>query len=313
MISIILPVFNGEKYLRNCIESILNQNFQQFELLVINDGSVDNSEKIIKEFEDPRVKYFGKSNTGLSDSLNYGISKSNFELICRIDQDDLMRPDRLVKQYEYMKENNSKFAVCTFATMIDGNGRIVGKLKPPKDENWIQFQINFENRFIHSGIMFRKSVLRQLGGYSTNIDLQPPEDFELWSKALKAYPYSIGILPEYLTFYRVSDNSMSRKHPKMVINSINICHRNVEILSGLSNQSAKTLEIFIFNIHTKDKAMFILNFRDLYCTMNRLWILSNSSIGIKYKIRIILFIFKYAILKPFARIIIQALKTRINT
>ena len=139
MISIILPVFNGEKYLRNCIESILNQNFQQFELLVINDGSVDNSEKIIKEFEDPRVKYFGKSNTGLSDSLNYGISKSNFELICRIDQDDLMRPDRLVKQYEYMKENNSKFAVCTFATMFDDSGKIVGKLKPPKDENWIQF------------------------------------------------------------------------------------------------------------------------------------------------------------------------------
>jgi glycosyltransferase involved in cell wall biosynthesis len=311
VISIILPVYNGEKYLRNCIESILDQSFQQFELLVINDGSVDYSENIIKEFEDPRIRYFGKSNTGLSDSLNYGISKSNFELICRIDQDDLMRPDRLVKQYEYMNENISKFAVCTFATMIDDKGKIVGQLKPPKDENWIQFQINFENRFIHSGIMFRKSVLRQLGGYSTNINLQPPEDFELWSKALKAYPYSIGVLPEYLTFYRVSDNSMSRKHPKMVINSIKICHRNVETLPGLSNQSAKTLNIFIFNIHTRDKVKFILNFRDLYCTMIRLWILSNSTISLKYKIRIILFILKYAVVKPFAGIILQALKTRI--
>jgi hypothetical protein len=217
-----------------------------------------------------------------------------------------MRFDRLTKQFAYMNNNVSKFAVCTFARVIDSNSKIIGQLKPAINEKWRQFQINFENMFIHSGVMFRKSVFEQLGRYTTDINLQPPEDYELWSRALRTYPFSIGIIPEFLTFYRVTANSMSKSHSRIRINSINISSRNVEILAGLSLQTTETLNLFISNIHTKDKVKFIFNLKDLYFSMTILWSSFNGVLRVFNKIRIVLFLLKYAILKPFLSTFLSA-------
>ena len=108
MISIILPVFNGQNYLQECINSILQQDFKEFELIIINDGSHDLSEQIILNISDSRIKYFFKINSGLADTLNFGVSKSKFDYICRIDQDDIMRHDRLTKQLEFLQNNPNK-------------------------------------------------------------------------------------------------------------------------------------------------------------------------------------------------------------
>ena len=90
MISILMPVYNGAKYLNETIKSVLNSTFKQYEFLIVNDGSTDSSEEIIKSFKDKRIKYFKKTNSGIGETLNYGLKNSNYEIIARIDSDDLI-------------------------------------------------------------------------------------------------------------------------------------------------------------------------------------------------------------------------------
>ena len=108
-ISVIMSVFNGSKFLADAIQSILNQTFKEFELIIIDDGSTDNSLNIIRSFEsgDSRIKVISKLNEGLAKSLNAAISASQGDFIARMDADDISYKNRLEKQYEYMQKNKS--------------------------------------------------------------------------------------------------------------------------------------------------------------------------------------------------------------
>ena len=100
MISVLLPVYNGEKYLKECLSSILDQNFKKFELIIVDDCSSDDSLKVIRSFKDSRIKVFrNRTNLGLSASLNVGLKKCKHNIISRIDQDDVMFPNRLSEIY----------------------------------------------------------------------------------------------------------------------------------------------------------------------------------------------------------------------
>ena len=112
VVSVILPVFNGEKFLTESINSILNQSFKKFELIVINDGSTDNSYEYIKKFKDTRLSVINNDkNIGLSNSLNKGILVAKGKYIARMDQDDISLPDRLKKQVAFM-DDNPGIGVC---------------------------------------------------------------------------------------------------------------------------------------------------------------------------------------------------------
>ncbi|MBK7981678.1 MAG: glycosyltransferase family 2 protein [Ignavibacteriae bacterium] len=95
MISVLLPVYNGEKYLSQSIKSILNQTFRDFEFIIVDDGSIDNTEKIVSSFHDTRIKYIKKDHTGLADTLNYGLKLANYDWVARMDADDISLPNRL--------------------------------------------------------------------------------------------------------------------------------------------------------------------------------------------------------------------------
>src|SRR6185369_12980087 len=117
LISVVLPVYNGEEYLRESIDSILKQSYSNFEFLILNDGSSDRSEEIIQSYSDPRIKYHKHANCGLAATLNKGIELAKGEYIARQDQDDISLPTRLEKQITFL-ENHSEYAMVGTGSKI---------------------------------------------------------------------------------------------------------------------------------------------------------------------------------------------------
>lgn len=113
-VSVIVPVYNSAKYLNKCITSILNQTLKEFELIIVNDGSTDDSEKIISTFKDKRIHYFSNSNHGIGYSRNFGIDRAIGEFICFVDSDDYIDNNMLLEMYEKSKKENIDFLVCNY-------------------------------------------------------------------------------------------------------------------------------------------------------------------------------------------------------
>lgn len=161
-ISVIMPVYTSEKYVGEAIESILNQTYTDFELIVINDCSKDNSADVIRSYTgDPRVVFIdNKTNKGFLWGLNYGIEISKGEYIARLDDDDTCYPERLEKQIKYMDENQDVVLLGADMDRIV-NGKIVKTARPPfENSEEIKFSLVFSNYVIgHSSFMIRKSVL----------------------------------------------------------------------------------------------------------------------------------------------------------
>lgn len=119
-ISIIVPVYNTEKYLNKCIDSLINQTLKDIEMIIINDGTKDNSEEIIKEYKDKRIKYYKNDNQGIGKTRNFGIKKAHGEFLMFIDSDDYIKEDCCEKLYNNAKENNSSIVVSDFYKDING-------------------------------------------------------------------------------------------------------------------------------------------------------------------------------------------------
>lgn len=208
-VSVILPVFNGSLYLRRSIDSILNQDLRDFELIIINDGSHDDSAVIIKQYSDPRIHYFYQDNLGLADTLNRGIGLARGKYIARQDQDDVSASNRLSLQVDFLS-NNPEYAMVGSAAEIWVNGKKSSRvLRHPISDAELRFGLLFRNYFVHSSVLIRRDVLLEFGGYSTNPERQPPEDYELWSRISRKY--KLANLIEPLVSYHEVIDSMSRQ------------------------------------------------------------------------------------------------------
>lgn len=204
-----MPVYNGEKYLSQAIESILNQTFSDFEFLIINDGSTDKTLHILQSYDDSRIKIItNKNNSGIVVSLNNGIMVSQGKYIARMDADDLSLPDRLEEQYTYL-EKNPGLAMCgTYAIAIDEQKQEVNRYTyPPLDNTAIGKFSLLHNPFIHPTVMIRKNVLLEVGGYQQFF--QHIEDYELWTRILQKYP--AANLDRFLLEYRLNQDGITRK------------------------------------------------------------------------------------------------------
>lgn len=207
MISVLLPVFNEEKYIKNSVQSILNSTFEDYELVIVNDGSNDNTKNIIENFNDPRIKKYDKINSGLIDSLNYGLKKCNYDIIMRMDADDLIHPKKIENQIKFFKETNS-ILTGTQGYIINSNDEIIGNTNLPLDSfKIIQALKNFRPSFIHPSIMFYKEALIKSGGY--NELFKHSEDYELFWRLCR-----LGIisnLDEKLIYLRKHRNNVSHR------------------------------------------------------------------------------------------------------
>ena len=204
-ITVLMPVYNAEKYLREAIESILNQTFQNFEFLIINDGSTDKSLEIIKEYKDNRIKIINnEKNLGIVKTLNKSIELASGKYIARIDADDLSLPERFEKQVEFLEKNPDVVLVGTAFNIIDGNNKIIQKKNPPTSHQEIKKSLIRVNPFCHSSIMFRKEICQQIGSYDEN--WQDVEDYELYFRIAKRF--KMANLDQILVSWRVSPSSI---------------------------------------------------------------------------------------------------------
>ncbi|MGA1794516.1 MAG: glycosyltransferase family 2 protein [bacterium] len=175
-ISIIMSVYNGEKYLAKSIQSILDQSVTDFEFIIINDASTDRSDEIIKTFvqKDKRIiTVENDSNIGLTKSLNIGIRLARGNYIARQDADDISLPDRLKKQYFFMEKNRNIFLCGTMAIIIDDNENVLAKTDYLSDTSQIKKRLRRGNCLIHFSIMFRNKNIfyRDKFKYSQDYDL----------------------------------------------------------------------------------------------------------------------------------------------
>lgn len=207
LISVILPVYFGERYLRESVESILTQTFTDFEFIIFDDGSDDDSRKILESYDDPRIRLVFQENAGLPETLNRAIALCKGRYIARQDHDDISLPTRLQKQFEFLEANFDCAMVGTGADIWSEESASNRHHAHPVDCPTLRFELLFNNPFVHSSLMFRSQVFQELGLYSTDPARQPPEDYELISRIARRYP--IANLKERLVIYRETINSMS--------------------------------------------------------------------------------------------------------
>lgn len=213
-----MSTFNDSGYIGESIKSVLNQTFTNWELIIFNDASTDDTGTIIKKFiqKDNRIKYFKNSkNMGLVVNLIKGISKSGGEFIARIDGDDTwLDRDKLKKQIEFLVENQEYGLVGSWARVIDSENNIVSFTKNPVTDHDIRRYYLMENCFFHSSVMIRKTVYEKAGGYDPNI--KTAEDYDLWLRIGKIS--KIYNIPEYLISYRINPKGINSTKYNFQIN-----------------------------------------------------------------------------------------------
>ncbi|MGJ8684764.1 MAG: glycosyltransferase [Nonlabens sp.] len=182
ILSVVIPVYNGGEYLKEAIDSVLSQTYKEFELIILNDGSTDNSEEIILSYDDSRIVYVKHENIGLSKTLNKGIQLAKGVYIARMDADDVCLPTRFEKQIEYLLKNPETVLLGGGIIRMDKDGKELAYDIPYIGSSVIKkVLLNKGNAFKHPTVIFKKDVAIELGGYDEEINCFF-EDYYLWSK-----------------------------------------------------------------------------------------------------------------------------------
>lgn len=205
LVSVVMPVRNGERWLSDAVDGLLAQTLRDCEILIVDDGSSDATPEILREYErcDDRVRVLRQSTLGLVTALNRGLEEAKGPLVARLDADDVALPERLQQQLVYMQHNNGVGLLGSWAERIDTEGRSIGSLTPPTDERVLSALLQRINPMIHSTVMMRRELVRRLGGYRDAF--RGAEDYDLWLRISEVA--GVANLPERLIQYRWhSDN-----------------------------------------------------------------------------------------------------------
>ena len=206
-ISIVIPVWNGERYLRQTLDSILAQDLADFELLVIDDGSTDGTADILREYSrDPRLRIHSQENQGLVKTRNIGLRLASCELLAFIDADDLAVPTRMSLQAAYLKAHPDVAAVGSHILYIGPDGRPLRTLRYPTGPAQVASALQSHNALAQPAIMIRRSVALAVGGYRGAFKFGA-EDYDLWLRISECH--AVDNLPEVLTHYRIHGESIT--------------------------------------------------------------------------------------------------------
>lgn len=201
LVSILMPVFKTAPYLREAMDSMLCQTFQDFELIVLDDCSPDNAEEILDAYDDPRiVRYKGEKNVGLSNVLNVGIGMARGKYIARMDSDDISLPQRLQVQVEYL-ETHPDIDLVSVGMRLFGakEATWIRELNPEK----VKIEAMFHSPVLHASSVWRKDAFENQG-LRFRQEMVPAEDYDLWVRAMLRGLKLVN-LPEVLYEYRIHD------------------------------------------------------------------------------------------------------------
>jgi len=215
-VSVVLPVYNCEKYIAKAIESVLHQTFTDFEFIIINDGSTDHTEEIIRSFSDPRILYqVNNTNKGLVFTLNKGIDIAKGSYIARMDGDDICLPERFKKQFDYLQLNKEVDILATVVTLIDENEIVSGTWHSDINNvsaRDIRKELPKDNCIAHPTVMGKTEIIKK---YKYNHTQSQSEDYDLWLRMMSGGGI-IHKLPEPLLLHRILASSFTRSNKKNV-------------------------------------------------------------------------------------------------
>lgn len=301
-VSIVLPVYNGAPYLSYAIRSILNQTHENFELIILNDGSKDDSENIIKSFiaKDQRVKYINNDiNLGLIATLNKGFDIASGKYIARMDQDDISSPERLSLQIAFLEKLNAPAIVGANIVIIDKENRVVKVPRQMRTESSENFWVKFRKCPIyHPTVMMSREVLTRNGPIYQSKDIHA-EDYCAWLRLNKIFP--IYNMKAPLLFYRIhgenySDTFTSGQISKSLtvlsnsyieIFSYKISRSALESLLFLNTQPASDLRSIFFDILGAGEAFIAIFGHEEFVKKDLAYCI--FSIGLKSNIRTLIF------------------------
>ena len=221
-VSVVLPIYNGQRYIAEAIESVLAQTYTEYEIIAVNDGSRDQSADIVRRYvATGRVKYLEQANQGVASARNTGISNSSAEFIAFLDQDDRWEPDKLALQVAYMDARPELALVHARVGCIDAEGEPIscsGRVFVDDTSGYCAERLLTGNRIAVLSVLMRRSCLESVG--PLNQELAPSDDWDLWLRIAARFP--IGFIDAVVAQYRVHDAMESKNLLKMKLAEIRV-------------------------------------------------------------------------------------------
>ena len=208
-VTVLMSVYNGEKYLHEAVDSILNQTFTDFEFLIINDASTDRTSEILQSYRNPRIKVItNEKNIGLTKSLNKGLVIAKGEYIARMDADDMSMPERFEKEIEFLDTHKDYAAVGTYVKVIRVDSGSTDLWERPVTDAQIREHLKMDNCIAHGSAMIRRKCLVEVGFYDESI--VRAQDYELWLRLSEKY--RLANIPQYLYLRKIHEENIEVKH-----------------------------------------------------------------------------------------------------
>ncbi len=248
-VSVIVLTFNRAQLVTETIDSILNQTFGDFELIVVDNESLDNTEEIIGSYTDERIRYFRNQNNGvLAVNRNYGIRVANGEYVAFCDDDDIWMPEKLEKEVLEIEKDSQIGLVCTNAVNFDTEGEHGNRIKDHPGDKYFTFEsLIWGNRVIGSTALARKDVIEAVGMLDEDPLISPSDDYELWLRIAKRYriKYIDQPLIKFRIYFRICSNDRE-SHLKVHMKSpISLIDRQKRIYNGLVQKGI--LDSYLYN------------------------------------------------------------------
>ncbi len=207
-ISVLMPVWNGEKYVRAAIDSVLSQTLSDIELILVDDGSSDGTADILSSYRDPRLRVHRQDHGGIVQALNFGAAQARAEWIARQDADDVSEPDRLRRQWKGLQGHPDAVLCFTDRELLNQSEEVTRAAHFPRSRSFLALRLCYQCPITHSTVLFSKAAFHAAGGYHEAE--RHAEDYALWSRMLEAGEFVA--LPEKLVKLRVHEGSVSRQN-----------------------------------------------------------------------------------------------------
>jgi len=275
-VTVLMSVYNGERYLREAVDSVLAQTFTDYEFVIVDDGSTDGTATILDNYADLHiVRLTNEHNIGLTESLNRGLSIAQGMYVARMDADDVSLPERFAKQVQFLDEHPDISVLGTGFQIIDDVGTRGVKVLFPTEPSLVKWQMFFYCPIVHPSVMVRRMVYERLGGY--NPDVHHSEDYELW---LRAPPETkFANLPDVLLQLRKHDQN------KSIVN-IHLDLQSVLIADQRALSAALGQQVSLDRVHALRDPRSITTARDMLDTaalVHQLYLVCTSNVSIPEK------------------------------
>jgi glycosyltransferase involved in cell wall biosynthesis len=234
-----MPVRNGARWLGEAVESVVAQSLSDWELIAIDDGSTDDTPRILSDYarRDNRIRVIRQEALGLVDALNRGLAESRSPLLARLDADDRALPERLDRQLRHLNAHPGIGLLGSWAQEIDDGGRRRGQLRPATEHAELDLVLMRANPFVHSSVMFRSELARRAGGFRAAF--RAAEDYDLWLRLAEIA--QLANLPENLTEYRRHGENVTSRNAIRQAFSARLAQRSARVRRGTGNDPAASL------------------------------------------------------------------------